>query len=73
MMSCFVTLPVAERIIALTGSRAKIIHQPLPADDPKQRQPDISLARETLSYQPQVSLKQGLVFTLERDGRLRQK
>jgi nucleoside-diphosphate-sugar epimerase len=34
---------------------------------------DISLARETLNYQPQVSLKQGLVFTLERDGRLRQK
>src|SRR5512136_259608 len=53
-------LEFAERIICLTGSASKIIHKPLPADDPRQRQPDISLARERLGWQPMVDLETGL-------------
>ena len=48
------------QVLAITGSRSKIIHKPLPADDPKQRQPDITLARERLGWQPKVPLDQGL-------------
>jgi UDP-glucuronate decarboxylase len=51
---------LAEKVLAITGSRSKIIHKPLPADDPKQRQPDIALARESLGWQPKVPLDQGL-------------
>ncbi len=58
-------LEFAERIIALTGSRSKIIHQPLPADDPKQRQPNISLAREKLNWAPQVPVADGLCLTID--------
>ncbi|MFZ4396034.1 MAG: UDP-glucuronic acid decarboxylase family protein [Kiritimatiellia bacterium] len=58
-------LEFAERIIALTGSRSKIIHQPLPADDPKQRQPDITLARKKLDWAPQVPVADGLCLTID--------
>ncbi len=55
----------ARRIIELTGSRSKIVQKPLPADDPRQRQPDISLARELLDWEPRVPLETGLRKTIE--------
>ncbi len=55
---------LAERVIRLTGSRSKLIFQPLPQDDPKQRRPDIALARKTLDWQPRVSLDDGLERTI---------
>ena len=56
---------LADLVVALTGSRSQIVHCPLPNDDPKQRQPDISLAREALGWQPTVPLKEGLRATIE--------
>ena len=53
-------LEFARRIIDLTGSKSKIIFKPLPADDPKQRRPDITLARERLGWSPQVDVTTGL-------------
>ena len=58
-------LEFAERIIRLTGSKSKIIYKPLPQDDPKQRQPDISRARKLLGWQPVVQLEDGLKRTIE--------
>jgi UDP-glucuronate decarboxylase len=58
-------LEFAEKIIYLTGSRSKIIFQPLPADDPKQRQPDISLAGEKLHWKPVVPVDDGLKSTID--------
>jgi UDP-glucuronate decarboxylase len=55
---------LAERVIALTGSRSKIEYRPLPPDDPKQRQPDITLARATLGWEPTTRLEEGLVKTV---------
>jgi UDP-glucuronate decarboxylase len=55
----------ARRIIDLTGSRSKIVFKELPADDPKQRQPDISLAREKLGWQPTVDVETGLKKTID--------
>ena len=57
-------LEFAERIITLTGSTSKVIFNPLPADDPRQRQPDISLAKERLGWQPTVDLETGLKATI---------
>ena len=56
---------LAEIIVNLTGSSSRIEFRPLPQDDPVQRKPDISLAREQLSWQPQTSLRQGLQKTIE--------
>ena len=55
---------LAERIIAMTGAASKIVHAPLPQDDPLQRCPDITLARATLGWQPNVALEQGLGRTI---------
>lgn len=55
----------AERIINLTGSSSKIIFKPLPADDPKQRQPDITLAGEKFGWQPVVPVEEGLKKTID--------
>jgi len=55
---------LARRIVELTGSRSKLKHLPLPQDDPRQRQPDIALAREKLSWEPKVSLTDGLKRTV---------
>jgi dTDP-glucose 4,6-dehydratase len=55
----------AETIRELTGSRSTIIHKPLPVDDPKQRRPDITLARACLSWEPKVDLRDGLRQTIE--------
>lgn len=57
-------LQLAERIIALTGSRSRIVFKPLPVDDPRVRQPDITLARSKLGWQPAVSLDDGLAQTI---------
>ena len=55
---------LAERIVALTGSRSRIVHRPLPQDDPMQRCPDIGLARRLLDWQPVVPLEEGLRRTI---------
>jgi dTDP-glucose 4,6-dehydratase len=56
---------IAETIIRMTGSKSKLINKPLPKDDPKQRKPDITLARTKLEWEPKVPLEEGLVTTLE--------
>ena len=61
----FTIRELAEMVISLTGSRSEIVHRPLPQDDPVQRQPDISMAREKLGWQPKVALKDGLKPTIE--------
>lgn len=58
-------LEFAQRIISQTGSSSRIIHRPLPSDDPKQRQPDITLARERLGWEPRVHLETGLGKTID--------
>ncbi len=58
-------LEMAEKILQVTGSRSKIVFKPLPEDDPKVRQPDISLARELLGWEPKVKLEEGLRDTLD--------
>jgi nucleoside-diphosphate-sugar epimerase len=61
----FTMLELAELVLELTGSDAGIVHEPLPhLDDPKQRQPDISLASDRLGWEPQVSLRAGLQLTI---------
>ena len=61
----FTMLELAGRVLTLTGSRAKLMHQPLPADDPKQRRPDITLARQALGWEPKVQLAEGLARTID--------
>jgi UDP-glucuronate decarboxylase len=56
---------LAERVIALTDSKSEIIYKPLPVDDPRQRCPDISLARSLLKWEPAVALDQGLQRTID--------
>jgi dTDP-glucose 4,6-dehydratase len=56
---------IAQTIIKMTGSKSRIIYKPLPTDDPKVRQPDITRARTLLQWEPKVSLEEGLVKTLE--------
>jgi len=56
---------LAEKVIAMTGSRSEIVKRPLPADDPAQRCPDIALARSTLGWEPRVLLDEGLKRTIE--------
>ena len=60
----FTIRELAETVIDLTGSSSSLIFKPLPEDDPKQRQPDISLAKSQLGWQPSVELKEGLVKTI---------
>ena len=56
---------LAETIVAMTGSRSRIVERPLPVDDPKRRQPDITRARTLLGWEPKVALAQGLPRTIE--------
>ena len=58
-------LEFAEKIIQLTGSKSKIVYQPLPEDDPQVRQPDISKAKRILNWQPKVQLEEGLAKTID--------
>jgi UDP-glucuronate decarboxylase len=60
----FTIRSLAEIIIEMTGSASKIVHRPLPADDPRQRQPDISRAKEQLGWQPTLALREGLGKTI---------
>jgi len=60
----FTIRQLAEKIIAMTGSKSEIIEKPLPSDDPTQRQPDITLARSKLGWEPEIQLEQGLVQTI---------
>ena len=61
----FSMLELADLVRELTGSRSKMVYHPLPADDPTQRQPDISLAREKLGWEPAIPLREGLERTIE--------
>ena len=61
----FTIRQLAEKVIAMTGSKSEIVQRPLPKDDPVQRQPEISLAREKLGWEPKVSLEEGLARTIE--------
>jgi UDP-glucuronate decarboxylase len=60
----FTMLQLAETVLKLSGSKSKIIYQPLPSDDPKQRQPNIELAKEKLGWEPTVQLEDGLKETI---------
>jgi capsular polysaccharide biosynthesis protein len=61
----FTIRELAERVLALTGSRSRLVDAPLPQDDPVQRQPDITLARERLGWEPRTALDEGLLRTIE--------
>lgn len=60
----FRILDLAKTVISMTGNRSKIVHGPLPQDDPMQRNPDISLAKKILGWQPHVNLEKGLERTI---------
>ena len=60
----FTILELAELVLELTGSKSKLVHKPLPADDPTQRQPDITLARQRLGWEPKIPLREGLAKTI---------
>ena len=60
----FTMVELAEKVLTLAGSRSKLVFEPLPADDPKQRQPDIGLARATIGWEPEVALEDGLKETI---------
>jgi UDP-glucuronate decarboxylase len=60
----FTIRELAEKVIALTGSKSRLEHRPLPSDDPRQRQPDIAKAREILKWEPTVPLEHGLARTI---------
>ena len=61
----FTMLELAEKVLKLTGGKSKIVFEPLPMDDPKQRQPDISKAKKLLDWEPAVELEEGLGKTIE--------
>jgi UDP-glucuronate decarboxylase len=61
----FTMMELAQEVLKQTGSRSKLVHKALPADDPKQRQPDISLAKAKLDWKPKVPLTEGLKYTVE--------
>lgn len=61
----FTILELAQEVIRLTGSRSRIVYEDLPADDPTQRKPDISLAKAELGWEPRVRLEDGLMRTIE--------
>lgn len=60
----FTIRQLAEQVVEMTGSRSKIVCEPLPSDDPKQRRPDISLAKQMLDWEPRIALKEGLGKTI---------
>jgi len=66
----FSMLELAETVLELTGSKSKLVFQDLPEDDPKQRQPDISIAKKELGWQPSIPLKEGLEKTIDYFSRL---
>jgi len=60
----FTIRQLAETVLKMVGGQSSLILKPLPQDDPKQRQPDISVARNTLDWEPQVALEEGLQKTI---------
>jgi dTDP-glucose 4,6-dehydratase len=64
----FTLLELAKTVIEVTDSRSEIIYEPLPVDDPQQRQPDITRARDLLGWEPQVELREGLQRTIDQAG-----
>ena len=60
----FTIRELAEKVIAITGSKSKIVDRPLPEDDPKQRQPNIELAEKLLGWRPSINLDEGLKRTV---------
>jgi UDP-glucuronate decarboxylase len=60
----FTMLELAEHVLRLTGSKSRLVHEPLPPDDPRQRKPDIALARDRLGWTPTVALEDGLKETI---------
>jgi len=67
----FTIRELAELVVEMTGSKSELVFRPLPQDDPMQRKPDISRARETLGWEPSIPLRQGLVKTIEYFSELR--
>lgn len=61
----FTMKELAEKIIGLTGAGSELVYEPLPSDDPVQRQPDIAIAKQVLSWEPNVSLDEGLTNTID--------
>lgn len=61
----FTIKQLAETIIEMVGGKSKLVFELLPQDDPKQRQPDISMAKKTLNWEPQINLENGLEKTIE--------
>lgn len=61
----FTMIELAEKIIKLTGAKSELVYEPLPSDDPLQRQPDITLAKEKLNWEPKIKLDEGLKRTIE--------
>jgi len=61
----FTMWDLAKKVLELTGSSAEVIQMPLPQDDPKQRQPNISLAKSMLNWEPTIQLEEGLLKTIE--------
>ena len=60
----FTIRQLAEMVVGLTGAKSRLAHKPLPYDDPKQRCPDITLAQETLAWEPKIGLREGLIKTI---------
>lgn len=60
----FTIRQLAELVVELVGTKSRLVYKPLPSDDPKQRQPDISLAKTTLDWEPKIALREGLVKTI---------
>jgi UDP-glucuronate decarboxylase len=56
---------LAQKVIELTGSKSQILQQPLPQDDPRQRRPDISVAKSMLNWEPKINLEEGLLKTID--------
>ena len=61
----FTILQLAERVLALTGSRSKLVYRELPTDDPKTRRPDVAFAESTIGWAPRIQLEEGLKRTIE--------
>ena len=61
----FTIKELAELVVELTGSKSELVFQPLPSDDPKQRQPDIRKAMKELDWQPTIELREGLIKTID--------
>ena len=61
----FTIVQLAEEVLKLTGSKSKLIYKPLPSDDPRQRRPDITLAKQVLNWAPSIELEEGLRKTIK--------